>query len=59
MATPRVSHTLEYKDDDGHWCYAWVVSTNDDGSFNLLYKAHTGGSVEGVNDVPADSDRLK
>ncbi len=51
--------TVEYKDDDGNWCYALVRSTNDDGSLNLLYKAHAGGGWEVDNNVPADSERVR
>ncbi len=52
--------TVEYKDDDGNWCYALVTSDNEDGgSLNLLYKAHTGGGWEVANGVPADGDRVR
>lgn len=57
--TPRTAKTVEYKDDDGHWCYAWVVAENDDGSFDLLYKAHAGSGVESASNVPADGDRVR
>ncbi len=55
----RPAHTVEYQDDDGNWCYALVKSENDDGSLNLLYKAHTGGAMEVANNVSADSDRVR
>ncbi len=55
----RPAHSVEYQDDDGNWCYALVRSTNDDGSLNLLYKAHTGGGWEAANQTPADSDRVR
>ncbi len=55
----RAAHTVEYEDDDGNWCYALVTSTNDNGTLNLLYKAHAGSGWEAANSVPADSDRVR
>jgi hypothetical protein len=50
--------TVEYKDDDGNWCYALVKSVESNGDLNLLYKAHSGGGWEVANGVPADSSRV-
>ncbi len=49
--------TVEYKDDDGNWCYA-LIENDEGGSLTLLYKAHTGGGWERVS-VPEDSDRVR
>ncbi len=49
--------TVEYKDDDGNWCYA-LVTSSEDGNLNLLYKAHTGGGWEAAT-VAADGDRVR
>ncbi len=60
MAEPRNAKTVEYKDDGGDWCYALVVSENEDGgSLNLIYKAHVGGGWEAANAVPADGGRVR
>ncbi len=48
---------VDYKDDDGNWCYA-LVESSADGNLTLLYKAHVGGGWERAT-VPADSDRVR
>ncbi len=55
----EVAKTVEYEDDDGHWCYALVKSVDPDGALNLLYKAHVGSGWEVANGVPADSPRVR
>lgn len=50
--------TVEYKDDDGNWCYA-LVKSDDDTHLNLIYKAHVGGGWEAANGVERDGDRVR
>ncbi len=55
----REAKTVQYEDDDGNWCYALVVSVEDDGALNLLYKVHGAGGWEAANGVPANGGRIR